>query len=55
MIDEDKLYENFNQMFKLMKVSMDDDYDNDMRFASVVLLKHILGYIQAQFDSEDYK
>ena len=55
LIDEDKLYENFGAMFKLLKTSMEDDWDNDMRFASVVLMKHILLYIQADFDSEDYK
>lgn len=34
---------------------MDDDWDNDMRYASVVLMKHTLIFIQANFDSEDYK
>lgn len=33
---------------------MDDDWDNDMRFAAVVLVKHILAYIQANFGHEDY-
>ena len=34
---------------------MEDDWDNDMRFASVVLMKHILLFIQAQFCSDDYQ
>ena len=53
LIEEDKLYENFGQLFKLLKNSMDDDWDNDMRFAAIVLLKHILIYIQANFQHED--
>merc|ERR1719450_1440080 len=46
LIDEDKLYENFGQMFKYLKNCIEDDWDNDMRFASVVLMKHTLMYIQ---------
>lgn len=52
LIDEDKLYENFNQLFKLLKNSMEDDWDNDMRFASVVLMKHILLFIQSKFEPD---
>lgn len=33
---------------------MEDDWDNDMRFASVVLMKHTLMYIQANFQKDDY-
>lgn len=45
LIDEDKLFESFNALFKMLKNSMEDDWDNDMRFASVVLMKNILIYI----------
>ena len=55
LIDEEKLYENFSSLFRLLKSSMEDDWDNDMRFASVVLMKHILLFIQAQFGSDDYQ
>lgn len=55
LIEEDKLYENFGALFKLLKNSMEDDWDNDMRFASVVLLKHTLLYVQANFVDDDYK
>ena len=34
---------------------MEDDWDNDMRFAAVVLMKHILIMIQAKFEYEQYR
>lgn len=54
LIEKDKLYENFHAMFKLLKNSMEDDWDNDMRYASVVLMKNILIYVQSLFEHDDY-
>merc|ERR1712146_170244 len=45
LIDEDKMYESFEPMWKLLKNCIEDDWDNDMRFASVVLVKHVLLFI----------
>ena len=45
LIEPEKLYESFSALFKLMKNCLDDDWTHDLRFASVVALKHILGCI----------
>jgi hypothetical protein len=55
LIDEDKLYLNFKSLFNLIKNCMDDDFTNDIRFASVVCVKHLIGYLNKELIDEDYK
>ena len=54
LIEPEKLYESFSALFKLMKNCLDDDWTHDLRFASVVALKHILGCIAHYFNDEDH-
>lgn len=55
LIEPEKLQENFKSMFGYMKNCLDDDWQNDIRFASVVMLKHLLPYLKGTFDYDDYK
>jgi hypothetical protein len=55
LIDEEKLYLHFKNLFNLIKNCMDDDFTNDIRFASVVCVKHLVGYLRKEFIDEDYK
>lgn len=55
LIEEEKLYLNFKNLFNLIKNCMDDDFTNDIRFASVVSVKHLIGYLSKELIDEDYK
>jgi hypothetical protein len=55
LIDEDKLYLNFKSLFNLIKSCMDDDFTNDIRFASVVCVKHLIGYVHKELIDDDYR
>jgi len=39
----------------VLKNCIDDDWANDLRFASVVLIKKLIEYLHEVFDDEDYK
>ena len=41
-------------MFNSLKNCLDDDWQNDIRFASVVMIRHMLAYLKDTFDREDY-
>ena len=55
LIESEKMHANFDVTFKTLKNCIDDDWGNDIRFASVVLVKHILGYIYPHLDDENYR
>jgi hypothetical protein len=54
LIDPEKLYASFKSIFNTMKNSLEDDWANDLRFASIVLLKHLLLYIGDRFEHDDF-
>lgn len=39
----------------VLKNCIDDDWANDLRFTSVVLIKRMMEYLSDVFDDEDYK
>jgi len=45
LIEKNKMYSAFRPMLGYLKNCLDDDWANDLRFASVVLMKHTIGYI----------
>jgi dynein assembly factor 5 len=55
LIDKEKLYQSFKDVMNVLKNCIDDDWANDLRFASVVLIKKMLEYLHEVFDDEDYK
>jgi dynein assembly factor 5 len=55
LIDQGKMYENFKDIFGVLKNCIDDDWANDLRFAGVVFIKHLIEYLHGEFDDEDYK
>ena len=39
----------------VLKNCIDDDWANDLRFTSVILIKRMIEYLHLVFDDEDYK
>ena len=39
----------------VVKNCIDDDWANDLRFAAVVFIKHLIEYLHEKLDSDDYK
>lgn len=42
LIEKEHVYENFTNLFNTLKNCIDDDWANDLRFASVILVKNLL-------------
>ena len=55
LIEEEKLYLNFKNLFNMIKNCLDDDFTNDIRFASMVCVKHLLISLKKELIDEDYK
>jgi dynein assembly factor 5 len=55
LIDQEKLYSSFKEIMTVLKNCMDDDWANDLRFTSVVLIKRMLEYLKQIMIDEDYK
>jgi len=55
LIEEDKLMQNFKILFNTLKVSLEDDWANDLRFAATIMLKRMLSFLGGRFEMEDYK
>lgn len=45
LIDPEKMYGCYKSMMSYLKNCLDDDWANDLRYASVVLMRHVLEYI----------
>lgn len=55
LIESVKLYQNFNDIFTYLKSCLDDDWMNELRFASVLLMRKIMEYIKEDIDYEIFK
>ena len=55
LISEEKLYNSYKDIIKVIKNCIDDDWANDLRFASIILIKRLIEYLNELFDDEDYK
>lgn len=55
LIEKEKLQENFTQLFNGLKISLDDDWVHDLRFAAVVCLKKLIGYLHEGLAYDDWK
>ena len=49
------MHENFKPLMASIKNCMDDDWQNDIRFASVILLKGLLNFLGSVLEYEDFK
>mmetsp|Transcript_32805 Transcript_32805/g.50091 ORF Transcript_32805/g.50091 Transcript_32805/m.50091 type:complete len:222 (+) Transcript_32805:631-1296(+) len=54
LIDKHKFYACFKQFMGTLKNCLDDDWANDLRYASVVLCRHILNYTKGLFEHDDF-
>ena len=55
LISPEKLNNSFKSIMGVLKNCIDDDWANDLRFASVMLIKRLIEYLSSVFDDEDYK
>ncbi len=55
LIDPEKLYSAFKEIMTVLKNCIDDDWANDLRFTSVVLIKRMMEYLKEIMIDEDYK
>ena len=55
LIESVKLYQNFHEIFTPLKNCLDDDWMNELRFASVLLTRRILEKIREDIDHEIFK
>jgi len=55
LISSEKLYKSFKEVMGVLKNCIDDDWANDLRFASIVLIRRLIDYLSPHFDDEDYK
>ena len=55
LMEEDKLHENFPQVFNTMKNCLDDDWVHEIRFAGIILTKNLINYLHAHLVEEDWK
>lgn len=55
LVEPKQLKENQPQIQKYLKSCLDDDWENDLRFASVVLIKYSLEYLKDVLEYEDFK
>lgn len=55
LIESVKMFQNFHDVFTPMKSCLDDDWMNELRFASVILTRKIMEKIRDDIDHECFK
>lgn len=54
LIEEEKMYASLKPLFNYLKNCLDDDWTNDIRYASVVLVRNLIEYMHGSFDKDDF-
>jgi hypothetical protein len=54
LVDPEKLYGCNKQLVTVLKCCLDDDFASDIRFAAVVVCRHLLTYLTEQYEKDDY-
>ena len=55
LIEGVKMYQNFHEYFNALKSCLDDDWMNELRFASVILTRKIMECTSKEIDHEEFK
>jgi dynein assembly factor 5, axonemal len=55
LISPQKLNGSFKEFMQVMKNCLDDDWANDLRFTSVVVIRKLIEYLHERFDGEEQK
>lgn len=55
LIESVKMHQNFHELFQPLKSCLDDDWMNELRFASVLLTRKIMEIIREDIDHECFK
>ena len=54
LMEPDKMYASFDEIINKLKGVMDDDWNNDLRFASTIALRKFLWYIKEYMHKDDH-
>ena len=54
LIDKEKMHGSFKNLFDTLKNCIDDDWANDIRYASVILVKTLINYLHEQFEHDEW-
>lgn len=55
LIEGVKLHQNYTELVNALKNCFDDDWVAQLRFASVILMRQIIEYVDEEIDYEDFK
>lgn len=55
LIESVKMYQNFHEYFTCLKSCLDDDWMNELRFASIILTRKIMERTRDHLDHECFK
>jgi hypothetical protein len=55
LIESIKVYQNFHEYFNALKSCLDDDWMNELRFASVILTRKMMESMRSDIDHECFK
>ena len=55
LIESVKMHQNFQEIFTEMKSCLDDDWTNELRFATVILTRKIMERIKDDIEHEVFK
>lgn len=55
LIAPEKLYTSYKDIVVTLKNCLDDDWAGDLRYASVIFIRHLIEYLKDLMDDEDYK
>jgi hypothetical protein len=54
LIEPEKMYNSFDDIINRLKGVMDDDWNNDLRFASTITLRKFLLYLKDEMHKDDH-
>jgi hypothetical protein len=54
LIDPKKFHTSFRTLFDTLKNCLDDDWVNDIRYASLILVKNMISHSGEEFDHDDF-
>lgn len=55
LVSRDKLNNSFKAILGVLKNCIDDDWANDLRFTSVIMIRKLIDYLHPVFTDEEYK
>jgi hypothetical protein len=54
LMEPEKMYNSFDEVINKLKGVMDDDWNNDLRFASIITMRKFLLYVKDEMHKDDH-